>query len=93
MAVMEHSYYPSFGYQVTNFFAVSSRFGTPEELKELVDAAHGLGLQVYLDLVRSPCFVSFRVCFCVAFRFVDLVLPRPFTHRSTATPRPTWATV
>lgn len=53
MAVMEHSYYPSFGYQVTNFFAVSSRFGTPEELKELVDAAHGLGLQVYLDLVHS----------------------------------------
>jgi hypothetical protein len=96
MAVMEHSYYPSFGYQVTNFFAVSSRFGTPEELKELVDAAHGLGLQVYLDLVRYPFFVSFRVCFCVSFvsfRFVDLVLTRPFTHRSTATPRPTWATV
>jgi len=53
MAVMEHSYYPSFGYQVTNFFATSSRFGTPEELKELIDAAHGLGLNVYLDLVHS----------------------------------------
>jgi 1,4-alpha-glucan branching enzyme len=60
MAVMEHSYYPSFGYQVTNFFAVSSRFGTPEELKELIDAAHGLGLQVYLDLVRCLGFLLQR---------------------------------
>eukprot|EP01130_Rhizamoeba_saxonica_P006020 TRINITY_DN2385_c0_g1_i2.p1 TRINITY_DN2385_c0_g1~~TRINITY_DN2385_c0_g1_i2.p1 ORF type:complete len:496 (-),score=120.54 TRINITY_DN2385_c0_g1_i2:84-1571(-) len=53
MAVMEHSYYASFGYQVTNFFAPSSRFGTPEELKELVDTAHGLGFTVLLDLVHS----------------------------------------
>lgn len=53
MAVMEHPYYGSFGYHVSNFFAVSSRFGTPEELKELIDTAHGLGLRVLLDLVHS----------------------------------------
>ena len=53
MAVMEHPYYGSFGYQVSNFFACSSRFGTPEELKALVDAAHGLGLAVIMDLVHS----------------------------------------
>lgn len=53
MAVMEHPYYGSFGYHVSCFFAVSSRFGTPEELKELIDAAHGLGIQVLLDIVHS----------------------------------------
>jgi len=53
MAVMEHPYYGSFGYHVSSFFAASSRFGTPEELKELVDAAHGLGLAVIMDLVHS----------------------------------------
>jgi len=53
MAVMEHPYYGSFGYLVSNFFAVSSRFGTPEELKELIDAAHGLGLRVIMDIVHS----------------------------------------
>ena len=53
MAVMEHPYYASFGYHVSNFFAVSSRFGTPEELKELIDTAHGLGLLVIMDLVHS----------------------------------------
>ena len=53
MAVMEHPYYGSFGYQVSNFFAASSRFGTPEELKELVDAAHGLGIAVIMDIVHS----------------------------------------
>ncbi len=42
MAIMEHAYYASFGYQVTSFFAASSRYGTPEELKYLVDKAHGL---------------------------------------------------
>ena len=40
MAILEHPYYASFGYQVTNFFAASSRFGMPEELKALVNAAH-----------------------------------------------------
>jgi 1,4-alpha-glucan branching enzyme len=53
MAVMEHAYYASFGYQVNNFFAASSRFGTPEELKELIDTAHGMGIVVLLDVVHS----------------------------------------
>ena len=53
MAIMEHPYYASFGYQVSNFFAPSSRFGTPEELKYLIDRAHQLGLRVLLDLVHS----------------------------------------
>ena len=53
MAIQEHPYYGSFGYQVSNFFAASSRFGTPDELKALVDAAHGAGLRVIMDLVHS----------------------------------------
>ncbi len=53
MAVAEHPYYGSFGYHVSSFFAVSSRFGTPEELKELIDTAHGMGLRVFMDLVHS----------------------------------------
>lgn len=53
MAVMEHPYYASFGYHVSNFYAPSSRFGTPEDLKRLVDTAHGMGLLVLLDLVHS----------------------------------------
>jgi 1,4-alpha-glucan branching enzyme len=53
MAVMEHPYYGSFGYHVSSFFACSSRFGTPEELKALVDAAHEAGLAVIMDLVHS----------------------------------------
>jgi 1,4-alpha-glucan branching enzyme len=53
MAVQEHPFYGSFGYHVANFFAASSRFGTPEELKELVDTAHGLGIRVIMDLIHS----------------------------------------
>lgn len=53
MAVAEHPYYGSFGYHVANFFAPSSRFGTPEDLKELVDTAHGMGLRVIMDIVHS----------------------------------------
>ena len=53
MAVQEHPYYGSFGYHVTNFFAVSSRFGTPEALKRLIDTAHGLGVRVLMDIVHS----------------------------------------
>jgi len=53
MAVMEHAYYGSFGYQVTSFYAASSRCGTPEELKEMVDVAHRAGLYVLLDVVHS----------------------------------------
>jgi len=53
MAVAEHPYYGSFGYHVSSFFAASSRFGTPEEFKALVDAAHGAGLLLVMDLVHS----------------------------------------
>ena len=53
MAVQEHRYYGSFGYQVANFFAVSSRFGTPDELKALIDAAHSMGIRVIMDIVHS----------------------------------------
>lgn len=53
MALAEHPYYASFGYQVSSFFACSSRFGTPEQLKSLVDEAHRQGLLVLMDLVHS----------------------------------------
>ena len=53
MAVQEHPYYGSFGYHVSSFFAPSSRFGTPDELKALIDEAHGMGLKVIMDLVHS----------------------------------------
>eukprot|EP00834_Sanchytrium_tribonematis_P005859 NODE_386_length_8322_cov_0.935547.p1 type:complete len:532 gc:universal NODE_386_length_8322_cov_0.935547:470-2065(+) len=53
MAIQEHAYYASFGYQVTSFYAASSRYGTPEELKELIDVAHSMGLYVLLDIVHS----------------------------------------
>ncbi len=53
MAIQEHPYYGSFGYHVSNFFAVSSRFGTPDDLKKLIDEAHGMGIAVIMDLVHS----------------------------------------
>ena len=53
MAIMEHPLYASFGYQVSNFFAISSRFGQPEDLMELIDQVHGMGLRVLLDVVHS----------------------------------------
>jgi 1,4-alpha-glucan branching enzyme len=53
MAIQEHPYYGSFGYQVSNFFAPSSRYGTPEDLKLLIDTAHTQGLTVLMDLVHS----------------------------------------
>lgn len=53
MAVQEHPYYGSFGYHVSSFFAATSRFGTPEELKALIDTAHGMGIAVLLDIVHS----------------------------------------
>ena len=53
MAIAEHPYYGSFGYHVSNFFAASSRFGTPEDLKMLVDEAHRNGMAVIMDLVHS----------------------------------------
>jgi 1,4-alpha-glucan branching enzyme len=53
MAIQEHPYYGSFGYHVSSFFAASSRFGTPDELKRLIDDAHGMGIAVIMDLVHS----------------------------------------
>ena len=53
MAIMEHPYYGSFGYQVSNFFAASSWFGKPEDLKYLVNTAHNMGIRVLLDVVHS----------------------------------------
>ncbi len=53
MAIMEHPYYGSFGYQVSNFFAASSWFGKPEDLKYLVNKAHSMGIRVLLDVVHS----------------------------------------
>ncbi len=53
MAIMEHPYYGSFGYQVSNFFAASSRYGKASELKELINKAHGMGITVLLDVVHS----------------------------------------
>ena len=53
MAIQEHPFYGSFGYHVSNFYAASSRFGTPDDLKELIDSAHGYGLRVIMDLVHS----------------------------------------
>ncbi|MFO7667502.1 MAG: alpha amylase C-terminal domain-containing protein [Desulfobacterales bacterium] len=53
MAIQEHPYYGSFGYQVSSFFAPSSRFGTPDDLKELIDRAHSAGLAVTMDLIHS----------------------------------------
>lgn len=53
MAIMEHPYYGSFGYHVSNYFAVSSWFGTPEELKSLINTAHSMGITVLMDIVQS----------------------------------------
>ena len=53
MAIMEHPYYGSFGYQVSNFYAASSWFGKPEDLKYLINKAHSLGIRVLLDVVHS----------------------------------------
>jgi 1,4-alpha-glucan branching enzyme len=53
MAIQEHPYYGSFGYQVSSFFAASSRFGTPDDLKSLIDAAHASGLAIFMDIIHS----------------------------------------
>ena len=53
MAIQEHPYYGSFGYHVSSFYAASSRFGTPDELKHLIDAAHEMGIAVIMDIVHS----------------------------------------
>lgn len=53
MAVQEHPYYGSFGYHVSSFYAASSRFGTPDDLKRLIDEAHKMGIAVIMDIVHS----------------------------------------
>ena len=53
MAIQEHPYYGSFGYHVSNFYAASSRFGTPDDLKRLIDEAHSMGIAVIMDIVHS----------------------------------------
>ncbi len=53
MAIQEHAYYGSFGYHVTNYFAVSSRSGTPNDLKYLIDKAHEAGIMVIMDCIHS----------------------------------------
>ncbi len=53
MAIMEHPYYGSFGYQVSSFYAASSRFGMPQDLKSLIDTAHSMGIAVLLDVIHS----------------------------------------
>jgi 1,4-alpha-glucan branching enzyme len=53
MGIQEHPYYGSFGYHVSNFFAPSSRFGTPSELKHLIDEAHSKGIAIIMDIVHS----------------------------------------
>ena len=53
MAIQEHAYYASFGYHVTGFFGVSSRSGTPDDFKYLVDKAHSMGLRIIIDCVHS----------------------------------------
>ncbi len=58
MALQEHPYYGSFGYQVANFFALSSRFGTPGEFKALVDEAHKMGIAVIMDIVHSHSVIN-----------------------------------
>ena len=59
MAIQEHPYYGSFGYHVSNFFSVSSRFGTPEDFKNLVNTAHNMGLAIIIDLVHSHAVKNF----------------------------------
>jgi len=53
MAIQEHAYYGCFGYHVTGYYAVSSRQGTPDDFKYLVDKAHGMGIRVIVDIIHS----------------------------------------
>ena len=60
MAIAEHPYYASFGYQVSNFFAPSQWFGDPDGLKSLIDAAHRMGIAVFMDLIHSHAVMNTR---------------------------------
>ncbi|MCC7319211.1 MAG: alpha amylase C-terminal domain-containing protein [Bacteroidales bacterium] len=85
MAIAEHPYYGSFGYHVSNFFAPSSRFGTPEELKALVDEAHRLGLLVIMDIVHSHTVKNTREGLNL-FDGTDF----QYTHAGTRGDHPQW---
>ena len=87
MAVMEHPYYASFGYQVTNFFAPSSRFGRPEELQKLIDTAHKMGIAVLLDVVHSHACPNTREGIN-AFDGTDY----QFFHKGSRGDHPAWGT-
>ncbi len=87
MAVMEHPYYASFGYQVTNFFAASSRFGTPEQLKSLINTAHKMGIAVLLDVVHSHASKNSRE----GLSEFDGT-PYQFFHTGSRGQHPTWGT-
>ena len=87
MAIMEHPYYGSFGYQVSSFFAASSRYGTPNELRELIDNAHGMGMSVLLDVVHSH-----AVCNTAEGINEFDGTPYQFFHEGTRGEHPAWGT-
>ena len=87
MAIMEHPYYASFGYQVTNFFAASSRFGRPEDLQNLVNTAHKMGIAVLLDVVHSHACPNTREGIN-QFDGTDY----QFFHRGSRGDHPAWGT-
>ncbi|MFZ4508701.1 MAG: alpha-amylase family glycosyl hydrolase, partial [Fimbriimonas sp.] len=85
MAIIEHPYYASFGYHVSSFFAVSSRFGTPEDLKRLIDTAHGLGLKVIMDVVHSHAVKNLQE----GLNFLDGT-DHQYFHSGTRGDHPAW---
>jgi 1,4-alpha-glucan branching enzyme len=87
MGIMEHPYYASFGYQVSNFFAPSSRFGTPDDLKHLIDTAHAMNLNVLLDVVHSHAVKNIN-------EGMDLFdgTPDQFFHAGPKGDHPAWGT-
>jgi 1,4-alpha-glucan branching enzyme len=53
LPLAEHAYYPSWGYQVTGFYATTERFGTPDDFQFLVDTLHAAGIGVIMDWVPA----------------------------------------